>query len=120
MKILLKCIREGLGRLIILMDILSRGRPTVRSASEQAALDQKTDGWALYQFYACPFCTKVRRHIHHLNMKIEYRDAQKQGPDRDALLNQGGKIKVPCLRVKDQWIYESNTIIQYLNDAQLQ
>lgn len=40
--------------------------------------------------------------------------------DRQTLLEQGGKIKVPCLRIeeggKTTWMYESKVIIDYLNN----
>jgi glutathione S-transferase len=36
------------------------------------------------------------------------------------LVNQGGKLQVPCLRIekdgKVEWLYESSSIINYLND----
>jgi glutathione S-transferase len=38
---------------------------------------------------------------------------------RQELLEQGGKVKVPCLRIEQdgqvKWLYESNDIIAYLN-----
>ena len=44
--------------------------------------------------------------------------ADKGSPHRDALLNGGGKIQTPCLRIEQnarvQWLYESSAIIAYL------
>ena len=115
---ILKALREGLGRLIIFVDFLTRPEKLQRSESEQAAINETTKKLSLYQFYACPFCTKARRAIHRLNLNIETRDAQKDQNIRTTLNAGGGKIKVPCLRVDEAdettWIYESNAIIEYL------
>jgi glutathione S-transferase len=40
---------------------------------------------------------------------------------REELKKYGGKIQVPCLRIKkeggsDEWLYESNDIIKYLEN----
>ena len=114
---LLKLLREGLGRLIILISYLIPVKKLKRSAEEQQCVDQATESMSLYQFYACPFCLKTRRAFSRLNLQIETRDAQKN-PARADLKNGGGLIKVPCLRIDDQgesiWMYESTEIIQYL------
>ncbi len=72
---------------------------------------------SLYQFHACPFCLKTRRAFKKLNLNIQTRDALKN-PHRADLLAEGGTIKVPCLRIdsnnKTTWLYESNDIIDYL------
>ena len=52
-------------------------------------------------------------------MNIELRDASNNQEFRDELASQGGKIKVPCLRIErdddtTQWLYESTEIIKYL------
>ena len=75
--------------------------------------------YKLYQFKACPFCVKVRRAIKREGLNIETRDAKNNEQYRQELLEQGGKVKVPCLRIEKngqvQWLYESNDIIAYLN-----
>jgi glutathione S-transferase len=85
----------------------------------QAQLDQQTSQFKLYQFKAWPFCVKVRRAIKREGLKIETRDAKNNQQFRQELLEQGGKIKVPCLRIEKngqvEWLYESNDIIAYLN-----
>ncbi|MNU07741.1 hypothetical protein D3C72_2534790 [compost metagenome] len=47
------------------------------------------------------------------------RDAKNSETDRQTLLEQGGKIKVPCLRIVENgqttWMYESKVIIGYLD-----
>jgi len=115
---IIKLIREGLGRVFVFADFISRPKMIERSAAEQAAVNKKVESLSLYQFYACPFCIKTRRIIRQLNLPIEMRDAQKPGRHRDELESQGGRIKVPCLRIEageaDRWLYESNDIIAYL------
>jgi glutathione S-transferase len=59
--------------------------------------------------------------VHRLNLPIEYRNSPKGSENRENLTQEGGQLKVPCLRIeKDgetQWMYESDDIISYL-DAQ--
>ena len=116
---LLKLVRQGLGRLIIFGDWASRPRPIKRNNQAQKLVNEAAAGLSLYQFYACPFCVKVRRTIHKLNVPIELRDAQGNSQFRQELEQQGGRIKVPCLRIEDaegvRWMYESNDINNYLN-----
>jgi len=112
-------IRFLLGRIILLADFLTRPKAKLRPEAEQAKLDSVTSSLKLYQFHACPFCVKVRRFIHAENLNIEYRDAKNDVVYRKQLLEDGGKIKVPCLRITDEqgehtWLYESNDIIEYL------
>ncbi len=117
---LIKLLREGLGRLVIFIDFLTRPRSIKRSPEAQAEIDKATQGMSLYQFYACPFCIKTRRAMRRLGLNIETRDAQRGSPHRDTLEAEGGEIKVPCLRIQDQngddnWMYESSDIIAYLD-----
>ena len=113
----LKLLREGLGRLFVFFDFLTRPKVIERSVEAQAVVDEQTKALSLYQFYACPFCIKTRRVIRQLKLPIELRDAQKPGQYRDDLEKFGGKIKVPCLQIQadgeDQWLYESKEIIGY-------
>ena len=52
-------------------------------------------------------------------MPVTLRDAKNNEQDRQALLNEGGRIKVPCLRIEEAgkvtWMYESKAIIEYLD-----
>lgn len=117
---LLKALREGLGRLIVFINFVTRPRPMQRSEEAQARVNEEASSLTLYQFYACPFCVRTRRAIHRLNLPIETRDAQNDPVDRQALKEGGGEIKVPCLRIEEagetRWMYESMDIIAYLED----
>jgi glutaredoxin len=120
MRFFLRLLREGSGRVLILIDWLFKPSVVKRNDEEQAKVDQETKILKLYQFYACPFCVKTRRAIKRLNLKVETRDAQTAGQFRKELELSGGKIKVPCLKVESAgeatWIYESNDIIKYLDE----
>ena len=119
---LVKFMREGLGRLIAGGSVLTQGKAMTRTAEEQARVDEACQDLALYQFQSCPFCVKVRRQIHKLNLPIELRDAKNNEQFRNELAENGGRIKVPCLRIEEskagnndvQWLYESDDINAYL------
>jgi glutaredoxin len=90
-----------------------------RPVETQQQVDRECQNLALYQFKSCPFCMKVRKEISRLSLNIELRDAQHNPEHREALLQGGGKIQTPCLKITDekgnsQWMYESGDIIQYL------
>lgn len=114
---LLKLLRQGLGRLIIFISFFIPITKIKRTPEEQSCVDLATQNLSLYQFYACPFCLKTRRAFKRLGLNIQTRDAQKN-PARAELSNGGGEIKVPCLRIdinnQTTWMYESSDIIHYL------
>ncbi len=118
LKVLVKLLREGLGRVIILINCLTLPKQIKRSSEAATTLQDETSGLSLYEFYACPFCVKTRRAIHRLNIDIERRDIRKQQKYYQELETQG-LTKVPCLRIEKndevEWLYESNEIINYLN-----
>ena len=120
MRFFLRLLREGSGRVLILIDWLFRPSRVKRSVEDQSKVDQETKILKLYQFYACPFCVKTRRSIKRLNLKVETRNAQAEGEFRNELELNGGKIKVPCLKIEGageaSWLYESNDIIKYLDE----
>lgn len=116
---LLKIIREGLGRTVAFIDQATRPTPIARPPEVQRDVDAAVQPMALYQYFACPFCIKTRRAIHRLNLPIALRDAQNNPEHRAALAADGGKIQVPCLRIDEhsgtRWLYESGDIIAYLD-----
>jgi len=120
MRFFLRLLREGSGRVLIFIDWLFRPSRVKRSVEDQFKVDQETKILKLYQFYACPFCVKTRRSIKRLNLKVETRNAQAEGEFRKELELNGGKIKVPCLKIEGageaSWLYESNDIIKYLDE----
>jgi len=118
MKVLIKLIRNLLGCIIAIIDFATRGPKLKRTAEKQQEINDETKNMMLYQFFACPFCIKTRRAMYKLNLPIEKRSASEGSPHRDELLQGGGQIKVPCLRIEEdgkiEWMYESSDIIRYL------
>lgn len=114
-----KLIRWPLGKLILLIDYLTRPKPPIRPAEVQKRIDDAMAPLALYQFHACPFCVKTRRALRRLGLDIELRDARDNAQWRSELERGGGRVQVPCLYIPDnppdtQWLYESDDIIAYL------
>jgi glutaredoxin len=112
-------IRWILGRIILLLNAVFAPKPRTRTQEAQAHVTEKSQALSLYQYPACPFCVKVRRTMRRQNLPIKTINA-KQDEHKQVLVNHGGKLQVPCLRIeKDgqvEWLYESSTIINYLND----
>jgi glutaredoxin len=112
-------VRAILGALILLLNWVFTPKSIKREASEQAAIDVQTSKLALYQYAACPFCVKVRRAMKRSALNIETRDAKRSEKFKEELLQGGGQLKVPCLRIEEdngdvRWMYESGDIINYL------
>lgn len=111
-------IRNALGCVIVFFDLITRGRKLKRNTKVQHQVESQLASLALYQFFACPFCIKTRRRMYKLNLPIVKRSISKGSPFRDDLLQNGGKIQAPCLRIEDKgevtWLYESSAIIEYL------
>ncbi|MFK5913422.1 MAG: glutaredoxin [Woeseiaceae bacterium] len=120
-KIFFKSIRFIIGPMILFIDKITTPRGIKRPIEEQSKIDQAASSMVLYQFKTCPFCIKVKRNNKRLSLKIETRDAQHNSAYREELLQGGGQIKVPCLKIiddrgNDSWMYESNDIMQYLQE----
>jgi len=116
---LVKIVRNVLGYVFVLLDLLTRGLPRKRSVDEQRAIAEQTSHLTLYHFRACPFCIKVRRAMFKLSLPIAKKSVAEGSPYRTELEQGGGRVKVPCLRIDQadgstQWMYESNDIIAYL------
>ncbi|EDP99758.1 glutathione S-transferase N-terminal domain-containing protein [Shewanella benthica] len=111
-------VRWLLGRIILTLNFIFTPKKRKRPADEQAKIDSETELLTLYQYKACPFCVKVRRAMHRQGLNIATLDA-KQDDHQQILVAQGGKAKVPCLRIEEngetRWMYESSDIISYLD-----
>ncbi|WP_027856444.1 glutaredoxin family protein [Marinobacterium jannaschii] len=115
----MKLLRWVIGRIILLLNFIFSPRAVKREETEQARINERTRSLALYQFEACPFCVKVRRSMKRNALDIELRDARNDQQHRQTLEQQGGRVKVPCLRIEKadgqvEWMYESGDIINYL------
>lgn len=113
-------VRVLLAPVMLISEKLSTPKAVERTPEEQAQVDAACQQLALYQFRTCPFCIKVRKEIARLGLKIELRDAQLDPAHKQALLEGGGKVKVPCLKITDDagqatWLYESDEINRWLH-----
>ena len=120
-KIFFKTVRLIIGPVVLFIDKVTSPNGIKRPEEEQQIINQQTSNLVLYQFKTCPFCIKVRRQNKRLSLNIDTRDAQHNPEHREELLNGGGQIKVPCLKIvndqgKESWLYESDDIVQYLQD----
>lgn len=120
-KIFFKTIRLIVGPIILFIDKITSPRGVKRPQDEQKKIDNEASNLVLYQFKTCPFCIKVKRNNKRLSLNIETRDAQHNSTYREELLQGGGQIKVPCLKIidekgNDRWMYESDDIVEYLQD----
>lgn len=118
----MRIIRGVLGALILFFDWVFTPKGIKREAEAQKAVDEQTAGLTLYQYKACPFCVKVRRAMKRHTLNIQTRDAKRSETSRKELIEGGGKLKVPCLRVEEnngdvRWIYESSNIIRFLENG---
>ena len=116
----MKFIRFFVGQIILLLDLLTRPKPVSRSQKQQDKVNEMTSTMSLYQFKACPFCVKVRRHMRKNSLHIELRDAKNNLSIKEELVNEGGKHKVPCLRIGSsdnnvRWLYSSDDICSFLD-----
>lgn len=118
MSFVITAIRTGLGRIIQFGDWATRPAKMKRSPEQQASVQTDVQQLALFQHHLCPFCIKVRRAMHQLNVPIPLKDIKKDDAFRAELETGGGRVKVPCLRIEEngatRWMYESNDIIAYL------
>ncbi len=121
MQIVIKIVRWVVGSLILFFNWVFTPRSIKREAALQATIDQQTVGLSLYQYPACPFCVKVRRAMKRNSLNIQTVDAKRCESSKKELVEGGGKLKVPCLRIEEntgevRWMYESSEIISYLED----
>ena len=111
-------VRWLLGCIILLLNFIFTPKSPQRDNALQAKVDAQTKGLSLYQLPACPFCVKVRRQIKRQGLSIGLCNI-KETNYREELVGEGGKHKVPCLKIstengQDKWLYESKEIIRYL------
>jgi glutaredoxin len=116
---LFRAIHYTIGPLLLLWEKLFTPAGLQRPQELQLQVDASTRNLVLYQFLMCPFCITVRYAIKRLSLNIETRDALRDMDSRAQLLQGGGQVQVPCLRITDKqgkvtWMYESHAIINYL------
>ncbi|MFT7108605.1 MAG: glutaredoxin [Psychrobacter glaciei] len=112
-------IRTILSALILFFNWVFTPKSVKREAKVQAEINEATQDLTLYQYKACPFCVKVRRSMKRSALNIKTKDAKRCDTSKQELVQGGGQLKVPCLKIsengEDRWMYESKEIISYLN-----
>ena len=116
-----KLVHAVVGPVLLLWDWLTSPEGIQRSSQAQQLIDDKTRNLTLYQLRSCPYCIRVRRAIKRHSLNIETRDALRDTVSRKQLLEGGGEIKVPCLKIMDEqgnatWMYESAAIVRHLEE----
>ncbi|MEY4139745.1 MAG: hypothetical protein RLZZ371_1927 [Pseudomonadota bacterium] len=114
-----RTLRVVLGPFMHIWEFVTRPKGVVRAPELQQSVNQQCQSLVLYQFSTCPFCIKVRQEMRRLSLPIQRLDAQHHQQNRAELLQGGGIVKVPCLKITDasgqsQWLFESGAIINYL------
>ncbi|OKY24801.1 MULTISPECIES: glutaredoxin family protein [Thalassotalea] len=114
-------LRWVIGRIILFFDFVFSPRSPKLTSAQKADIAQATENMSLYQLPACPFCVKVRRAMKRNGIALPLQNINKSDEANQALIEQGGKRKVPCLRIEHdnnsvEWLYESNDIINYLTN----
>ncbi|WP_407334326.1 glutaredoxin family protein [Enterovibrio sp. 27052020O] len=76
---------------------------------------------SLYHRTHCPYCLKVRAALKLMNLDVELVDVSANRDAYDALVSEGGRSMVPCLRIAHddgsvEWMYESDDIIDYFRE----
>ena len=70
----------------------------------------------LYYKSNCPFCKKVLDYLKKTRISIPLKNIVKDEKATEELLHLGGKIQVPCLFIDGTPLYESQTIIDWLEE----
>ncbi len=114
-------IRKFIGSIILFLNWILPPRAMKRDSDTQKLVDSQTENFKLYQFHACPFCVKVRRAMKRMSLNIELRDAKNNQDIKSELVTEGGRHKVPCLRIENndgsiKWLYESSEIVSFLTE----
>ena len=112
-------IRKILGAFILFLDWVFTPKGIKRHPDAQALITDECQSLTLYEYKACPFCVKVRRAMKRLSLPVQTVDAKRNENTREELIQGGGRLKVPCLKISEkqgqiQWLYESSEIISYL------
>ena len=70
----------------------------------------------LYYKPSCPYCQKVLNFLEKNNKEISLKNVEEHPGAKDELLHLGGKTQIPCLFINGKPLYESQAIIDWLNE----
>jgi len=101
-------------------DYFFKVKPVKRSSEDQASLDRESRKMQLYFCKLCPKSIKVKRRCEELGLRVVVKDVLRINAYKNELLNGGGQLKVPCLRIEGRsgqdsnWVYDGEDILEYL------
>lgn len=72
------------------------------------------ENYKLFVGTHCPFCRKVENFMKDNDINIKTVNINEDMEQMRELIEKGGKRQVPCLLHDDQYLYESNDIIEFL------
>lgn len=73
--------------------------------------------YELFIMPTCPFCLKVLSFMKSKGIELPLKDTTADPAARQRLLDVGGKTQVPCLFIDGKPLYESDDIIDHLDNA---
>ena len=87
-------------------------RPRVASNERPALL--------LYSRSTCPYCQKVFAFLNGIGKRnnIPVKDIGQDSAAGKELMDRAGKRQVPCLKINDEYLFESRDIIRWLEENQ--
>lgn len=68
----------------------------------------------LYIGNGCPFCTRVIMFLEKNNINIPIKDVWSNEQAMQELIINTNRRQVPCLKIDDEWLFESVDIINWL------
>ena len=78
-------------------------------------MTKRFDDLKLYMLPGCPFCAKVQRFMDANDIEIEELNSA-DPKNAEELIRVGGKKQSPCLFIDGNAMYESDDIIDYLQE----
>jgi len=72
----------------------------------------------LFYLPYCPYSQKVIRHLKEIHKSVPLRNLANDPEGKKELREKGGKMQVPCLFIDGKPLYESDAIIQWLDEHQ--
>lgn len=70
----------------------------------------------LYYKPSCPYSQKVLTFLKKEHLEVPLKDIEEDEKAKEELLHLGGKVQIPCLFIDGTPLYESEDIIEWLND----
>lgn len=70
----------------------------------------------LYYYDGCFFCSKVKRFMDKNDISINMKNIMTDPEARAELVSTGGRSTVPCLFINNEPMYESDDIIEWMQE----